>query len=493
MIPLSLSSPAVGFSPNSFPALKVCPAAFLATGSAGTSLRRQRRPPLELFSTVHDDEGTSLTGKCSEAEDLNFLQESTLLQFNTEDWGDWYSGCVAQDDSSHRTSGQFAPSATTTTTTHPRSNPLPSNRLSTTLYASKRGDIGGGSDTSDESDRYRAQAEKLREEIRQMETALGPTRRAPPIPPEEELDPADSEMSLRGKRVLVAGANGRLGSMVCRYLLRNHPQTEVVAAVHYVGENSPTSRGYGRLSYEVGAEDGIGSLGPAWSEERDATFTYNPEVMQSYNLQNLRLVECEFLDPVQCETVVEGCDAVIWCATDFNGNLPRAVSGLNVAFLFRAVSRPDKGRVEVEGLQNMLSALRKEQLDRKRKDQFSSTSISSKRAKGANPINFVLVSTDAKAFKDTETPFGSFYGIKQRGEELMREDFPSITSTVLRLGRFDDNFVPEDLSVNLTSTNDNSAGEERLINRRDAARAVVDALTNKDLLGKTVNVWTQAR
>lgn len=272
-------------------------------------------------------------------------------------------------------------------------------------------------------------------------------------------------------------------------LLRNHPQTEVVAAVHYIGEDSPTSRGYARLSYEVGAEDGVGSLGPAWSEERDATFEYNPEVMQDYNLQNLRLVECEFLDPVQCTTVAEGCDSIIWCATDFNGNLPRAVSGLNVAFLFRAVASPDKGRVEVEGLQNMLGALRQAQLDKKRQEQFST----SKKSKGVDPINFILVSADTQAFKNTETPFGSFYGIKQRGEELMKEDFPSITSTVLRLGLFDDNFVPEDLPVNLTETNDESVGNERRINRRDAARAVVDALTNKELVGQTVNVWTKAR
>ena len=165
------------------------------------------------------------------------------------------------------------------------------------------------------------------------------------------------------------------------------------------------------------------------------------------------------------------------------------MSGLNVAFLFRALSRPDKGRVEVEGLQNMLGALRQAQLDQKRQEQFST----SKKSKGGDPINFVLVSADARAFQNTETPYGSFYGIKQRGEELMKEDFPSISSTVLRLGVFDDNFVPEDLPINLTDVDDESAGEQRRINRRDAARAVVDALTNKELVGKTVNVWTKGR
>eukprot|EP00978_Attheya_sp_CCMP212_P033978 scaffold140115_cov44-Attheya_sp.AAC.5 len=136
--------------------------------------------------------------------------------------------------------------------------------------------------------------------------------------------------------------------MVCWHILRNNPDTEVVAAVHYVGEESFTSRGYGRLSYEVGAEDGAGSIGSAWSaEDRVATFEYVDE-MKDYNLRNL--VEVELLDPVQCETICEGVDSVVWCATDVNANQPRAVSGLNVAFLFRAEADPTKGRVEIEGL-----------------------------------------------------------------------------------------------------------------------------------------------
>ena len=56
------------------------------------------------------------------------------------------------------------------------------------------------------------------------------------------------------KRVLILGANGRLGSMVTRHLLRTHGKEtkEVLAAVHFVGQ--ATTRGYGRLSwYEVGA------------------------------------------------------------------------------------------------------------------------------------------------------------------------------------------------------------------------------------------------
>lgn len=143
----------------------------------------------------------------------------------------------------------------------------------------------------EEASRLKSKADALREQIRQMEETLGDQRGRDyytPIQEETELE-QDLGMSLRNKKVLVVGANGRLGSMVTRYLLRNYPEVkEVVAAVHYVGEAS--TRGYGRLSYEVGAEDGVGSIGAAWSEERQATFQFSDE-MKSYNLQNLVRVQ----------------------------------------------------------------------------------------------------------------------------------------------------------------------------------------------------------
>jgi len=357
-----------------------------------------------------------------------------------------------------------------------------------------------------DADRMKRKAAELREQIRKMEEQLGETRR------ERRRDdgvggdakeaaadaPGDGKMTLNKKRVLVVGANGRLGSMVTRYLLRNHPNTEVVAAVHYVGEDSPTARGYARLSYEVGAEDGVGSIGAAWSaEDRTATFEWD-ESMRGYNLQNLRLVECELLDPNQCRSVVEGCDAVVWCATDFNGNRPRAVSGLNVAFLFRAVTQPDKGRVEIEGLQNMLGALKTEKQEKKRKNSIMGLSSPSN---NNDPINFVLVSTAPEAYADFETPFGTFIGLKRQGEQMLKEDFPSLTSTVLQFSRFEDNFCEEGLDVlredaATGAENADDAGtikERRQINRRDAAKAVVDSLLDEDLVGKTVQVWTQTR
>ena len=70
--------------------------------------------------------------------------------------------------------------------------------------------------------------------------------------------------------------------------------------------------------------------------------------MGGYNLNKLRVVEVELLNPVQVRTICEGMDAVIFCATDFEGNRPRAIASLNAAFLFRAVADPLKGRVEIE-------------------------------------------------------------------------------------------------------------------------------------------------
>ena len=351
------------------------------------------------------------------------------------------------------------------------------------------------SENEDEAARLQQRAEELREQIRKLEQSLGDSRRSRndelPTPPQPAVSVEGQEviMSLQNKRVLVVGANGRLGSMVCRYLLRNHPNTEVVAAVHYVGENSPTARGYGRLAYEVGAEDGVGQIGPAWSsDDRTATFQYTDD-MKDYNLQNIRVVEVELLDPIQCKTITEGVDSVIWCATDFNGNKPRAISGLNVAFLFRAVADPLKGRVEIEGLRNILGGLKANKRDgglNAALGRRPTTTASSTK----DPINVILVSASPEAYDDFETPFGTFNGLKREGEQLLKDEFPSLTYAILQMSRYEDNFVEENLNVLMDEGDGSEDKKKRRINRRDAARAAVDALTNESVKGKTVQVWT---
>lgn len=356
----------------------------------------------------------------------------------------------------------------------------------------------------EEAARLQQRANELREEIRKMEQSLGDSRRrnyeTPPPPTQQPAIEKTQGMSLQNKCILVVGANGRLGSMVCRYLLRTHPNTQVVAAVHTVGENSPTARGYGRLSYEVGAEDGIGRIGPAWSSSSDsttttATFEYSDE-MKDYNLQNIRIVEVELLDPIQCKTITEGVDSIIWCATDFNGNKPRAISGLNVAFLFRAVADPLKGRVEIEGLRNILGGL----TANKKRDGGGGLDAALGRTRPLtassstnDPINVILVSAAPDAYEDFETPFGTFNGLKREGEQLLKDEFPSLTYAILQMGRYDDNFVEESLNVLMDEGGGGEDKKKRRINRRDAARATVDALTNESVKGKTVQVWTALR
>lgn len=395
--------------------------------------------------------------------------------------------------------------------------------IRTSLYESSNDD-----NENEEAAKLRKKAEQLREQIRNLEETLGPERERKannnaqyiPAPKPEDLVEIKGK-SLKNKTVLITGANGRLGSMVARYILRNHPEVkEVVAAVHYVGEAS--SRGYGRLSYEVGAEDGVGTIGAAWSEDREAYFEYSDE-MKDYNLNKLRVVDVELLDPIQCQTIMEGVDSVIWCATDFNGNRPKAVASLDFAFLFRAVAAPTKGRCEIEGLVNILGALKQTKQDRMRVKRMtmsqeltangrpSSSSAdlsvaSSSSLDGENdPTSFVLVSAAPGALENFETPFGEFNGLKRQGEGIVRNDFPSLTHTILQMSRFDDNFVEESLELQYILDDGKKDTLEdgtdvdvidrsnRRINRRDAARAAVEALIDERLADTTTEVWTATR
>jgi len=453
----------------------------------------------------------------------------------------------------------------------------------------------------DAAERWKFQAKELREQIKKMEDNLSEQRPSNSINNnirsssskeiETELEATLNELTsknkksreqskepvsiLDGKRILVVGANGRLGSMVCRKLLRTYPEIkEVIAMVHIVGENS--MRGYGRLSYEVGAEDGRGTISPAWSlntneDEPDQTwntqrFEYDEEVMAGHNLQKLRVVECEVLDPLQCTTIMEDSqpDIIVWCASDFNGNIPRAISGgsgplSSLPFLFRAVASPDKGRCEIEGLYNMVGAMKnmkQETIQRERRlSAFDNDNNNNNNKDDGNndrkqqaPVDVLVVSICPDAFGDFETPFGRFLDIKRQGEDMIPNQFPSLNYSVLQFAQYEDNFVKEDLELKLmvveneapriVPTADNSSIEQqeqqvgssssssffdaitnpsssqqqeqdkreettttkssssskktiiRRINRRDAARAVTEALIDPDFRQKKIQVWT---
>ena len=211
---------------------------------------------------------------------------------------------------------------------------------------------------------------------------------------------------------------------------------------------------------------------------------------------------------MQCMTITEDVDSVIWCATDFDGNRPKAVASLNAAFLFRAIKSPTKARVEIEGLTNMLGGLKEAKQSKIRQARFIGTDSTEAAKDGVNdPIAFVLVTSSPTAFGDFETPFGEFNGLKRQGEGIIQSDFPSLTHTILQMSKFEDNFVEESLELlydidpgetacdeaESNSSEINFQKSRRKINRRDAARAAVNALLDETLEGRTVEVWTALR
>ena len=101
-----------------------------------------------------------------------------------------------------------------------------------------------------------------------------------------------------------------------------------------------------------------------------------------------------------------------------------------------------------------------------------------------------------EAYGNYETPFGEFNGLKRQAEQMVRTDFPSLTHSILQMGQFEDNFLAEGEPISLTVDDKDVfdvTKKRRLINRRDAAKAIVDALINPDLTGRTVQVYTATR
>jgi len=268
--------------------------------------------------------------------------------------------------------------------------------------------------------------------------------------------------------------------------------------------------------------DGAGQIGSLWGDNSQATFEWT-ESMKDYNLDKLRIVEVELLDPQQCTTITQGVDSIIWCATDFNGNAPRAVSSLDLGLVFRAFANPTKGRVEIEGLSNILGGLKQSKMDTLRRNRLTmgsaeggtptseaGSSPSSSSFDGPNdPTSVVLVSSSPDVWMNFETPFGEFNSLKRAGENMLRNDFPSLSHRILQMGFYEDLLVEEALDIKMEKEvvmvtqqgDEESVGEvssspfsreergRRKINRRDAARAAVEALLDSsDEL--TVQVWT---
>lgn len=134
--------------------------------------------------------------------------------------------------------------------------------------------------------------------------------------------------------IAVAGANGRVGSMVCKELLRNHPRVKVRALVR---DAYNAFEGYGRLSYEVGAEDGKMDIQAAWKQDEEgrflspATMEFDDAVQASYGLDRLEIRECELRYAKDVESALGDVDGVIYCATAFNEFRQRLPDRLDAA------------------------------------------------------------------------------------------------------------------------------------------------------------------
>ena len=62
------------------------------------------------------------------------------------------------------------------------------------------------------------------------------------------------------------------------------------------------------------------------------------------------------------------------------------------------------------------------------------------------PTQFVLISSTPDAFTEYETPFGEFNGLKRQSEYIVMNEFPSVSYTVLQMGRYDER-IEEDLEI----------------------------------------------
>lgn len=127
---------------------------------------------------------------------------------------------------------------------------------------------------------------------------------------EGELLPVGKDV-LKGKQVLVAGANGRLGAQVVRELLRRG------CSVRATVRSSDDVRDYERLSYEIGAEEGLGDIQAPWV--RKTVEMSGTAEMASYGLERLSIVDCNLMDPDAVARALRDVDSVFWCASDFDG------------------------------------------------------------------------------------------------------------------------------------------------------------------------------
>ena len=300
--------------------------------------------------------------------------------------------------------------------------------------------------------------------------------------------------------IAVAGANGRVGSMVCRELLRKHKQVTVRALVRSA---SDPYQGYGRLSYEVGAEDGKMELRPAWQINEDgvmgaASIEFDEDVQGGYGLDRLEIRECELRYKRDVDDALADVDAVIYCASAFNSfrqRLPDKVddaansiaqAGMNLfelRFGKALFGEPDKEdgsdaprreaardkTADVEGVANAAAAMASTRRRRSTLAQLTGGGGSGLANVGELPP-LVLLSSAGSLGYDEDTLSGELreneFGFRKRqGEEAVRGSDLEESAVIVRSAAIDDVRGEEGLEVSAVADPDAAA--------RAAVRAAV--------------------
>jgi len=305
--------------------------------------------------------------------------------------------------------------------------------------------------------------------------------------------PTVGPKALLGKTVFVAGANGRTGARIVKLLLR------MGCTVRAGVRGTEKVEDFARLSYEIGAEEGEYEIVAPWV--RKSIEITGTAAMIPYNIGKLVVTECDLLDPNNVARAVKGCDAIIYCASSFDGGRiklrapqvfsPEALFAVTDRIFLESVREGDREReaargtpvegvVDREGVALAASALLKDQ-----RLQAMGGSSMPRDAKGTKLTPFVLVS----AKRDALPKRGGFAGVlpafegydveemKTEGAKLLKE--AGLTGSVtLEMSRYDENFAGEGRRPVFSPGGSTwvKGEKQKVISRLDAALAAVLAL-----------------
>mmetsp|Transcript_26096 Transcript_26096/g.43103 ORF Transcript_26096/g.43103 Transcript_26096/m.43103 type:complete len:651 (+) Transcript_26096:6-1958(+) len=309
----------------------------------------------------------------------------------------------------------------------------------------------------------------------QARLPLSPDRPDPraKVPGARELPPCT---------VVVAGANGRVGSKVVTELLRKHSKVRVRALVRSVDR----IEGYEKLSFEVGAEDGRMDIRAAWEWREQGGLLqgqrseFDTATQGSYGLDRLEVLECELRYRPDVAKALAGADCVIYCATTFDegrtrlperfDNFNRAAAALGAdLFEFRlpgfgrqrddesaARSESSAGKTaDEDGVRIVLEELKRELARRSRIAQLTGGSSADALSGSVWPVPtpFVLASSSAAlAYDDANALVGQAelqeteFGYRKRMAEAAARA-SGMMSVIIRPAMLDELRVEEGLQV----------------------------------------------